>query len=104
MDFLTEILVSFILGVMVYYGLLRSNISKDNALIAATFIGGWIFSQLPKMTRKDNEEADTYSTLRSYLVGFILIGVISNKFLGGGSMSAFTLSGPRGYRMSTYRK
>lgn len=102
MDFLTEILVSFILAVVVYYGLLRSNISKDNALVAATFIGGWVFSQLPKMTRKNDEAADTYSALRSYLVGFIFIGVIANRFLGGKNMSSFTVSGPRGYRMSTY--
>lgn len=104
MDFITEILVSFILGVMVYYGILRLNISKDNALIASTFIGGWIFSQLPKITRRDDDAGDSYSALRGYLVGFILISVITNKFIGG-SMSAFTLSGrPRGYRMSTYSK
>lgn len=101
MDFLTEILISFIIGIIVYYGLLRANISKDNALIAATFIGGWIFSQLPKITRESTEAANTFSALRSYLVGFILVGVIFNKYLGGGKgMNSFTLSGPRGNRIS----
>lgn len=100
MDFLTEIFISFIMGVIIYYAVIRAKVATDNALIIATFIGGWVFVQLPKITRMNNEEANTYSTLRSYLVGFIVLAVISNKFLGGNGMSALTLSDRRGGRIS----
>ena len=86
MDFLTEILISFIFGVIIYFGLLRANISKDNAQLAAVFLGGWIFAQLPKYTRSASSEYELkliqgYSTMRSYFVGLIIAAFIAGKYL-----------------------
>lgn len=95
MDFLTEILIAFIVGVIFYYGLIRAKVVSDNALIFSIFIGGWVFAQLPNFTRENTAEGKTYSTLRSYLVGFILLGVVANKFLplpvpkGGKNLNTF---------------
>lgn len=86
MDFLTEILISFILGVIIYFGLLKANISKDNAQLAAVFLGGWIFAQLPKYTRIASSDSELkliqgYSTMRSYFVGLIVAAFIAGKYL-----------------------
>lgn len=86
MDFLTEILISFILGVIIYFGLLRANISRDNAQLAAVFLGGWIFAQLPKYTRSASsdyelKQINNYSTIRSYFVGLIILAFIGGKYL-----------------------
>lgn len=86
MDFLTEILLSFIFGVIIYFGLLRANISKDNAQLAAIFLGGWIFAQLPKYTRSASSEYELklihgYSTSRNYLVALIIAAYIVRKYI-----------------------
>lgn len=86
MDFLTEILISFILGVIIYFGLLRVDISKDNAQLAAVFLCGWIFTQLPKYTRRASSDSElkliqSYSTMRSYFVGLIVAAFIAGKYL-----------------------
>ena len=86
MDFLTELLVSFILGVIVFFGLLRANVSKDKAQLGAVFLGGWIFTQLPKYTRTASSEYELkliigYSTMRSYFVGLIVAAYIVGNYV-----------------------
>jgi fructose-specific phosphotransferase system IIC component len=86
MDFLTEILVSFMIGVIVFFGLLRANVSKDKAQLGAVFLGGWIFAQLPKYTRTASSEYELklingYSTTRSYFVGLIVAAYIVGNYV-----------------------
>lgn len=85
MDFLTEVLISFIFGLIVYVGLLRENISKDNAQLVAVFLGGWIFAQLPKYTRTASSEYElkllhSNSTMRSYFIVLIVVAYITWKY------------------------
>jgi fructose-specific phosphotransferase system IIC component len=86
MDFLTELLISFVIGVMIYFGLRRANISEDKAQMAAVFLGGWIFAQIPRHTRVASSDYElklinSYSTMRSYFVGLILAAYIAGKYL-----------------------
>ena len=71
---------------MIYFGLLRANVSKDQAQIGTVFLGGWLFSQLPKYVRVASSEYElqlihSYSTLRSYLVGMVVAVFIARKYL-----------------------
>ena len=86
MDFLTEILISFVFGLIIYFGLLRAKIPREQAQLAAVFLGGWIFAQLPKYTRIASTPAElklieSYSMMRSYFVGLIVAAYIAGRYL-----------------------
>lgn len=86
MDFLTELLISFVIGVMIYFGLRKVNISEDKAQLIAVFLGGWVFAQIPRHTRVASTDYElklinSYSTMRSYFVGLILSAFIAAKYL-----------------------
>tara|TARA_B110001452_G_C15138038_1_gene396292 strand:- start:11 stop:310 length:300 start_codon:yes stop_codon:yes gene_type:complete len=87
MDFLTEILISFAVAVVIYFGLIQAKISKDNAQLIAALLGGWVFAQIPKYSRYTNTEYEIkqvnyYSTMRSYFVGLIIASYLAGKYLG----------------------
>ena len=105
MDFLTDILISFIFAIICFFSLKKvfPKISDDNAITASAFLGGWLFTQFPKYIYPSNTDADiryinSISVLRSYFVGIVLIGYLSTRFLGGTSL--VSMRGPMGGRIS----
>lgn len=105
MDFLTDILISFIFAVICYYSVKKAlpKISEDNAITISAFLGGWLFTQFPKYTYPSNSDAQlnyikSISILRSYFVGIVLLGYISSRFLGGTGITTFR--GPGGGRVT----
>ncbi len=82
MDFLTEILISCVIGILLYFVLVKAGLDTGKAKLVGAIIGSWVFVQIPNYTRYDSDLKPVYVSLRSYFVGFFLMSYIMVNVLG----------------------
>lgn len=82
MDFLTEILVSCAIGILLYFVLVTAGLDAEKAKLTGAIIGSWVFVQIPNYTRYDSDLKPVYVGLRSYFVGFFILSYTMVNVLG----------------------